>query len=177
MTAAERYSKDVLSGKLTVSKFIYQAAERFEGWLKDKSITYDRKAAERVVNWFEKNLHHWEGEWRGKPFILEDWQKFILQQIFGLKRDGRRLITKSYIEVARKNAKTTLSAGITLYHLFADEEQSPQILVGANNEDQAKICTTCAANILEISPNFKPHIEADNIKIDRDRDWETNDIK
>jgi len=169
LTAAERYAKKCLKDK-DVSSYVKQSAKRFLNFLERDDITYDVEKAEHVVNWFEKNLKHWEGKWRGKDFILEDWQKYILQQIFGLYKNGRRLITKSYIEVARKNSKTTLSAGISLYHLFADTEQSPQILVGANNEDQAKICTTCAANMLEISPNFKPHIEAENIKIFRYRD-------
>jgi len=167
-TEAEIYAQRILDGKEIVSNYMVKAAKRFFTFI--KKYEYDRDEAERVVNWFEKNLVHWEGEWRGKPFILEPWQKFILQQIFGLKRDGRRLITKVYTQVARKNTKTTLSAGISLFHLFADSEQSPQVLVGANNEDQAKICTTCAANMLEMSPNFVPHIDAGNIHIWRYRD-------
>jgi len=170
MTAAEEYAKGVLEGKKVVGQFIYQAAQRFLDLLDREDVFYDIVEAERVVTWFEKNLKHWEGKWRGKPFILEDWQKFILQQIFGLKRDGRRLITKAYIQVARKNSKTTFSAGISLFHLFADSEQSPQILIGANNEDQAKICTTCAANILEISPNFIPYLDDSSIKVYRYKD-------
>ena len=170
MTAAEQYAKDVLGGKKVVGQFMHQAAKRFLDLLGREDILYDVAEAERVVTWFETNLKHWEGKWRGKPFILEDWQKFILQQIFGLKREGRRLITKAYIEVARKNSKTTFSAGISLFHMFADSEQSPQVLVGANNEDQAKICTTCAANILEISPNFLPHLDDNSIKVYRYKD-------
>ena len=93
-----------------------------------------------------------------------------MQQIFGLKKDGRRLITKAYVQIARKNTKTTFSAGIAAYHLFADSEQSPQVLIGANSEDQAKLCTTCAANILEQSPNFRPYIDDKSIKIFRYKD-------
>jgi phage terminase large subunit-like protein len=170
LTAAEKYATKIVKGKLPVSEYVKQAAQRFLELIKRDDIDYDIVVANKVCDWFEKNLCHWEGQWRGKPFILEDWQKFILQQIFGLKREGRRLITKAYIEVARKNSKTTFSAGISLYHLFADTEQSPQILVGANNEDQAKICTTCAANMLEQSPNFAPYIDDNDIKIYKYRD-------
>ena len=165
MTAAERYAKDVLSGKIISSNFIKQAAQRFLNFLDRDDIYYNIEQAEKVCTWFEKHLRHWEGEWRGKPFILEDWQKFILQQIFGLYKDDRRLIQKAYIQVGRKNAKTTLSSGISAYHLFADIEQSPQILVGANNEDQAKICTTCTAKLIQGSPDLNAHVKAGNIRI------------
>ena len=170
MTAAEIYAKQVLEGKIVTGIFIKQAAQRFLDFLERDDIEYDIVTANKVVNWIEGNLVHWEGEWRGKPFILEPWQKFMLQQIFGLKKDGRRLITKAYIQVSRKNTKTTMSAAIAAYHLFADTEQSPQVLVGANNEDQAKLCTTCCANILEISPKFRGYIDNKLIKIFRFKD-------
>lgn len=165
MTGAELYANQVLNGDILAPSYIALAAQRFNDWLDDPEITYDSKEAQRVIDWFENNLCLWEDDWEGQPFKLELWQQFIIQQIFGLKRDGRRLISKAYIQVPRKNAKTTLAAGIVDFHLIGDTQNTPQILVGASNEDQAKICTTTASKILKASPRIKPHIKAGNIKI------------
>ncbi|MGM9738918.1 MAG: terminase large subunit domain-containing protein [Candidatus Cryptobacteroides sp.] len=64
-----------------------------------------------------------KGEWAGQRFRLEPWQQFIIWNIFGWKNaDDTRRFRYAYIEIARKNGKTALSAGIGLYMLFADGE-------------------------------------------------------
>ena len=165
MTGAEKYAHDVISGKVVTGKLIKLAAEKFLADLKRTDIVFDLKKAQRAVNFFEKKLHHWEGSWRGKHFILEPWQKFILMQVYGWYKDGHRRIRSVYIQIARKNAKTTLAAGVTNYHLFADSENTPQVLVGANNEDQAKICVNSAGRMLQQSPEFKELIDEEDIKL------------
>ena len=52
-----------------------------------------------------RSLRHWEGSWRGKPLLLEDWQKFIVMQVFGWQKNGRRRVRSVYIQIARKNGK------------------------------------------------------------------------
>lgn len=165
MTHAERYAYDVLNGKVVTGRWIKLAAERFLSDLKRTDITFDVKQADRAVNFIEKKLRHWEGSWRGKPLVLEDWQKFIVMQVFGWQQDGHRRIRSVYIQIARKNGKTALAAAILLYHLFADRENTPQVLVGANNEDQAKICVNSAGRILQQSPDFSDLLDEETVKL------------
>jgi phage terminase large subunit-like protein len=54
---------------------------------------------------------------------------------------------------------------VLLYHLFADRENTPQILVGANNEDQAKICVNSAGRILQQSPDFADLLDDETVKL------------
>ena len=63
--------------------------------------------------------------------------------------DGTRRFRYAYIEIARKNGKTALSAGIGLYMLFADGESRPEVYSAATVKDQAKICFSDAAEIVK----------------------------
>lgn len=165
MTVAEKYANDVISGKIIAGKWIRLACEKFLSDLKRTDIVLDVKQGQRAINFIEKKLRHWEGSWRGKPLLLEDWQKFIVMQVFGWQKNGKRRIRSVYIQIARKNGKTSFAAAVLLYHLFADRENTPQILVGANNEDQAKICVNSAGRILQQSPEFKELVEDETIKL------------
>ena len=63
--------------------------------------------------------------------------------------DGTRRFRYAYVEIARKNGKTALSAGIGLYMLFADGESRPEVYSAATVKDQAKICFSDAAEIVK----------------------------
>lgn len=165
MTEAQQYAEDVLSGKIIAGKWIKLACEKFLSDLKRTDIVLDGKQGQRAINFIERKLCQWEGSWRGKPFKLEAWQKFIIMQVFGWQQDGRRLIRSVYIQIARKNGKTSFAAAILLYHLFADRENTPQILVGANNEDQAKICVNSAGRIIQRSPEFADLVDEETVKL------------
>lgn len=165
LTESERYANDVLSGKVITGKWIKLAAKKFLSDLERADIQFDVKQANRAVNFIERKLRHWEGSWRGKQLKLEDWQRFIIQQIFGWHKNGKRRIRSVYIQVSRKNGKTTLADGVLLYHLFADRENTPQVLVGANNEDQAKICVNSAGRIIQQSPEFADLVDSEDVKL------------
>lgn len=157
MTAAEVYARKVIAGEVVACHWIKQAAKRFLSDLQRDDLYLDEHEANRVVNFFELYLCHWEGKWAGTNIILEDWQKFILQQTFAWKwkATGKKRVRRVYVQISRKNAKTTLAAGVALYHLIADSENAPQIFVGANNELQAKICTNTSGRIVEGSPRLR----------------------
>ena len=75
---------------------------------KEDKYYFDEVAADRVVK-FIQALKHSKGEKAGKNFILEDWQKDILRKLFGWKRkqDDLRKYRTLYLEVPRKNGKST----------------------------------------------------------------------
>lgn len=103
----------------------------------------------------EKILRQWEGDWEGVPFKLEDWQRFIFEQVFGwIRRDtGTRRFQEVYVQIAKKNGKSSMSAGLMNFHLnYDDKVKTPKVFTAANNEDQAKICVNMAGRIIESSP-------------------------
>ena len=105
MTEAEKYARSVLDGKTVAGKWIKLACQRFLDDLERDDLTLDVKQGQRAINFIERKLCHWEGTWRGQPLKLEDWQKFIVMQVFGWQKDGKRRIRSVYIQIARKNGK------------------------------------------------------------------------
>jgi len=145
---AVKYATDVITGAIVAGKLLKLAAKRFIQDLKfgpARGIVFDRNAAQHVVDFFG-TLHHSKGEWgpragspKGDPFMLAPWQVFILANMFGfLRADGTRRFRTAHIEVARKNGKTTLMAGIGLYMLAADGEPGSEVYSVATKKDQAR---------------------------------------
>lgn len=149
---AELYAEQVRSGEILVCEYVRLAVERYYADLDralDMGRYFDKKAAMRAIRFIEK-LKHTKGEWAGQRFRLEPWQQFVLWNIFGWKNaDGTRRFRYAYIEIARKNGKTALSAGIGLYMLFADGESRPEVYSAATVKDQAKICFSDAVEIVK----------------------------
>lgn len=157
---AELYAEQVRSGEILVCEYVRLAVERYYADLDralDMGRYFDKKAAMRAIRFIEK-LKHTKGEWAGQRFRLEPWQQFVLWNIFGWKNaDGTRRFRYAYIEIARKNGKTALSAGIGLYMLFADGESRPEVYSAATVKDQAKICFSDAVEIVKAT-NLKNYL-------------------
>ncbi len=111
-----------------------------------RGFHFDVVAAQRAVDFFAKRLRHVEGRWAGHPFLLEPWQHEIVWNVFGWKRaDGRRRYTTVYVEIPRKNGKSTFGAGLALKLLTADGEDGAQVYGAAEDRDQAAIIFRIAA--------------------------------
>ena len=100
---------------------------------------FDIKSAERVRTFFQQFLRHSKGEWAGQPFELLDWQwREIIAPLFGWRRaDGTRRYRRGYIEVPKKNGKSTLFSGLSLYLLAGDKEPGAEIYSAAVDREQA----------------------------------------
>lgn len=142
---AEKYVRDVIAGRVVACKWVKLACQRHLRDLKrsraDKEwpYVYDAWHANDVCDFAEK-LPHIEGKWAKPTIDLEAWQVFGLSMIFGWRRrsDGGRRFAKVYWEVARKNAKSTLAAAVTLYCFCCEDEPAPYVFIGATTGDQAR---------------------------------------
>ena len=85
----------------------------------------------------------------GQPFLLLDWQYEILWDVYGtVKSDGYRQYRYSYLEVPKKNGKTSLIAAIALYHLVCDGPGG-QIYCCAADRGQAELVYKAASGMRE----------------------------
>lgn len=103
---------------------------------------------------FMEKLPHIEGVWDTPTIVLAPAQIFILAVVFGWRRKGSglRRFTMVYEEVARKNAKSTKTAGVSLYCLTCEDEVGPQVLTVATTFDQAKKVFHPAKRMVEKTP-------------------------
>lgn len=99
---------------------------------------FDEWHANDVCDFAEK-MPHVEGSWNSSTITLEPAQVFILCSVFGWRRkaDGTRRFTTAYIEMARKGAKSTLTAVVCHYCLSCEAELGPQVIIGATTREQA----------------------------------------
>lgn len=160
LLTAKSYANGVLSGSIVAGKRLQATCRRFLDDIehcKERGIYFDEKAAQHVVDFFGF-LRHTKGVWAKKPhtsgFLLAPWQVFILANLFGFKifGSGKRRFREAYIEIARKNGKSTFVAGIGLYMLISDGEPGAEIYSAATTKDQAKIVFEAAQNMVKRSP-------------------------
>lgn len=134
----------------------------------DPSIYYyDQNAGERPCRFFPKFLHHVKGMMANKPYEPMPWiQDRFLKPVFGLKRreDDLRLIRTVYIQLSRKNDKTTSIAGTGLYLLGGENEPGAEIYAAAADKDQARILFNIAKTMVSknkrLSEGFKVYKDA-----------------
>lgn len=157
------YIDDVIHNRITVCSWVRHAVNRHVADLKTQNTKdfpyyFDQQAAERVIV-FVQDQYHVKGEWAKQrmKISLEGWQQFIIWVLFGWKRSdtNTRRFRKSYIEVARKNAKTTLAAAIANACFFIDGEVGAEVYFCATKRDQAKICWTDAHQQIQKNPALR----------------------
>lgn len=170
-----QYPADVLSGKIVAGEHIRLACERFFSLMEDDRYEFRPECVDNVIRLF-LHLKHFKGRHSGSPFTLEPWQAWIVASIYGFYNlsDGSRLTQTVYIEVARKNGKTALAAGIGLNALFNDEEDGAEVYFAANSKDQVKISAwpLCSNFAKTFDPKEKYlKVFRDTINFDKKLSW------
>ena len=101
---------------------------------------FDEAAASLAERFFEELLVLYQGEHAGEPFRLMPWQRQILRDVWGTKReDGRRRYRTVYVEVGKGNGKSPFAAGLALLSLFTSGEPGSEIYSCAGDRYQAGI--------------------------------------
>jgi len=171
---AEQYARDVISGKIIACKWVILACKRHVHDLDHahkRGFYFDPEAAQYVLN-FIGMLRHSKGKWgrgRGELITLEPWQQFIIWVGFGWKRaDGMRRFRAIYLEVARKNGKSTMSAGLGLELAFADGEPGAEVYSAATKRDQARIVHKEAIRMVRKNSGLRKYIKIykDNLNLE-----------
>lgn len=154
---AMAYQAKVLEGMLPACRLVQLAMARHAADMNDageRGLHFDRAAAQFVIDFFGF-LRHSKGEWAGQPFRLLSWEQWVLWVLFGWKRtDGLRRFRTAYIEVPRKNGKTTFIAGMGLYLLTADGEPGAEVYSAATKRDQACLSHSEATRMVRKSPEL-----------------------
>jgi phage terminase large subunit-like protein len=140
-----------------VCRKIQQHRARLKRLLERGDIVYDAEAANRAALFIESYIKHWKEPFAGKPFVLSEWQREeIVKPIFGYKwkATGLRVFREVYIQLARKNGKSSLIAAILLLILFMDG-RGLEIYCAATKEDQAKLIFNDCSEFVRSSSALK----------------------
>lgn len=167
-----QYAERVLAGEIVAGELVRLACRRFLNDLEhgpERGIYFNEDRAQHVLDFYDF-VPHVKGALAGKPIKLMAWHVFILINLFGfviplidemtgeqmLDEDGDTILVRrfrtAYDEVARKNAKSTLSSGIGLYMTGADGEGGAEVYSAATTRDQARIVFDDAKNMIKKAP-------------------------
>ncbi|MFU0834022.1 MAG: Terminase [Oscillospiraceae bacterium] len=114
------YVKSVLEGRKIACNETKHMCQRFLDDLKNPKYDFNPKNAEFVIGIIEKTFVHQKGEdmqgrpLRGRPFLLEPWQKFVVYNLLGFYHKGTQLrrFKEAFIMLARKNGKTPFMSAL-----------------------------------------------------------------
>lgn len=127
--------------------------------------TFDPQRVDRVLGAF-KRLRHTKGKWANRPLVPDPWQvAYILAPVFGWVRwdddadDYVRIIRSLYVEVPRKNGKSTLLGGIGVYLTCADGERGAEVVAAATTTKQARYVFDPVRQLAAKSPALRPYVK------------------
>ena len=114
------YAESIRDGKKIACPELIQGVKRFFNDLKNPDYEIDYHAPEFCIGVIERTLCHQQGEsldgtpLRGKPFLLQPFQKFIIYNLVGFKHKGTDIVRfhEALIYIPRKNGKTGFSAAL-----------------------------------------------------------------
>lgn len=92
---------------------------------------------------------------RGERIKLEPWQLFVVGSVYGWKRaDGARRFRVAWVEMGRKNGKTTLVYPAAIYALTVDGEEGGEVYAVATKKDQARLVYALARRAVVKTPEL-----------------------
>lgn len=118
-----------------------------------------------------------DGNLIGRPIVLIPAHVFTVGCVFGwtakektiTRADGRKVgvrrFEKAFISEARKNAKTTILAGIALYMMVGDMEMSPDVYCAAVDRMQARELYEASQAMALGSPDLVARLKVNNYRM------------
>ncbi len=110
-------------------------------------MPHDKKRALDIIEFIQ--MLKAVDDFYGQPFQLLDWQYQVLWDVYGtVNENGYRQYRYAYLEIPKKNGKTSLVAAIALYHLICDGPGG-QIYCCAADRGQAELAYRAARQMIE----------------------------
>lgn len=165
---AEKYAADIVDGKIIAGAEIVDACKRFQNDLRRDDLELRRHDPDIVINLIEKTLVHAKGEDQegrallGKPFLLLPWQIFVVYNLLGFyyKGTNNRRFKEAFIEIARKNGKTSFVAALAWAVSILQRKAGSTVYIVAAALKQ----TLQAFNFIKFSLEYKKIADKFDIK-------------
>jgi len=181
----EEYIDDVLGGNVVTCNLVRAAIQRHVDDLKRQSSKdfpyhYSARHAEVACDFYPLLLRHSIGDYAGLPFDLEPWQAFAIANIFGWKRDtdDSRRFRKVFWSMARKNGKSSIAAGLSIFLAMIDvnpvtgkPEAVAEVILAATKKEQVEKVIYAEVERMRI---HSKHISSMSARINRQITFKEN---
>jgi phage terminase large subunit-like protein len=147
------YKNEIENGNIIVGEELKKELDKLIEDLDNPLYYFDDKPGNLRIDFIEGFCKHTKSPFNGMPFILELWEKAILQTAYGFKMSdsGLRRFNEVILLIARKNGKTTFVAGLDLAEFFLSRG-GVDIVCASNTTEQANILFEEINNMREQSP-------------------------
>ena len=134
------YYNEIQKGNIVVGKELFTVIESLINDMDNPRYIFDEKPGNIRIEFIETFCKHTKSPFNGQPFLLELWEKAILQAAYGFKMSDTNLrrFNEVLLLIARKNGKTTFIAGIDLAEFFLSKG-GVDIVFASNTTEQANI--------------------------------------
>ena len=134
------YVRQIDEGHIIVGEELKTVLDSLVIDLENPRYIFDERPGNVRIDFIEKFCKHTKSPFNGEPFLLELWEKALLQVSYGFKfaKTGLRRFNEVILLVARKNGKTTYVAGIDLAEFFLSQG-GVDIVCASNTNNQASI--------------------------------------
>ena len=135
-----KYYEEIQKGSIKVGKELLTVLESLIKDLDSPRYIFDERPGNIRIEFIETFCKHTKSPFNGEPFILELWEKAVLQVAYGFKMADTNLrrFNEVLLLIARKNGKTTFIAGIDLAEFFLSKG-GVDIVCASNTSEQANI--------------------------------------
>jgi phage terminase large subunit-like protein len=148
------YYQKIESGEIIVGQELKTQLTQLIQDLDNPRYYYDEKPGNIRIEFIETFCKHTKSPFNGMPFVLELWEKALIQVAYGFKMSDTKLrrFNEVVLLIARKNGKTTFIAGIDLAEFFLSKG-GVDIVCASNTSEQANI-------LFEEINNMREHSKA-----------------
>ena len=162
------YAKGCADGTILANEDRVLACRRFLEFLERDDVEIRTHDADFVIGIIEATYHHRQGEaldgspMRGKPFLLEPWEKFCIYGclIFWKKGTNECLVKEALIFIPRKNSKTLFASALAWgLSLLRKDSGAKCYVVGASLKQALETFDSWEYNVRLLYPDEKKRLE------------------
>ncbi len=165
-----QYAKDVTAGKILAGRKVKLACQRHLNDLNraetDPGFPYcfDEELAYRPIEFIETFCKPSQGDF--DRIDMQPWQHFVIGSLYGWVHKETRLrrFKEGMIFVGRKNGKTTMVSGLSIYGAGIDGEKGARVYQLANSMKQARLtydeCKAMIGASTWLKKHFRPMRDA-----------------
>ena len=163
-----QYVRGCIDGTIIAGEDRILACSRFLSFLERDDLDVRTHDADFVIGIIETTYHHRQGEaldgspMRGKPFLLEPWQKFCIygMLIFWIKGTNECLVKETLIFIPRKNSKTLFASALAWgLSLLRKDSGAKCYVVGAQLKQALETFDSWDYNVRLLYPDEKKRAE------------------
>lgn len=160
------YIEKCKKGEILIGKELMAQLDMLMDDMNNPMYRFDLTEPHKRIKFIERECKHSISPFAGQPFLLELWQKAIMEALYGfyMEIEGQwiRRFTDLLLVIGRKNGKSTFCSAMALAEFFCGNVGT-NIMCASNDYEQAGILFDEIANMREESPRLEK-VSRKNIK-------------